>query len=90
MEYKDCLGVDIKIGDTIVYPVRRGSQLHMKSGTVLQLASTTQKEHFGGTYPALKVQVLSKPKDPTKIGQAKLIEVLVQRLERCVVAKGVE
>lgn len=90
MEYRDCLGRDIKVGDTIVYPVRRGSSLHMKCGLVLELIDITHKEYYGGTYPALRLQVWSIPKDPMKIGQARLIKVIFQRLERCVVAKGVE
>jgi hypothetical protein len=33
-QFKDCRGVRIKIGDIIVYPVRRGSNMELKEATV--------------------------------------------------------
>ena len=87
-EYKDCLGVDIKVGDTVVYPVRRGSDLHMKAGRVLELIKITHKDFADVVYPALKVATTTRSKDPTKISVPKRVEVSFERFERCVVAKG--
>ena len=89
MEYKDFRGINIFIGDTIVYPVRRGSELHLKSGLVLELTTHQDKSQVGYDYPALRIETLSKRKDPTKLGTAKLVESIFTSLQRCVVVPNV-
>ena len=36
-KFVDCRGVRIKLGDTIVYPVRRGATMTMKEATVFEV-----------------------------------------------------
>lgn len=88
IEHRDCLGVYIEVGDTIVYPVRRGSNLHMKAGKVLELTKITHKDFADMVYPALRIATTIRSKDPTKISVPRKVEVTFQRFERCVVAKG--
>lgn len=44
---KDFLGREIKVGDTVVYPVRRGSRLWMNRMTVV----TTDADRLAGVNP---------------------------------------
>ena len=39
-EFVDCRGVEIKLGDVVVYPVRRGSNMVLKEGTVCEPPGT--------------------------------------------------
>lgn len=85
MTYNDFRGVEIKVGDSIVYPVRRGSDLHLKSGKVLELTEATQKDYCGEPTPALKIKTLAKNNDPTKPREPKYVEAEFTSLHRCVV-----
>ena len=40
MTAKDFLGKDIKVGDTVCYPVRRGSKMEMKKIVVQTIVDT--------------------------------------------------
>lgn len=37
---KDFMNVEIEIGDIVVYPVRRGSTMYLKSATVAEIDKT--------------------------------------------------
>lgn len=87
MNYNDFRGVEIKVGDTIVYPVRRRDDLHLKSGLVLELLEVDPKEYCAGTTPALKIETLAKNNDPTKSKGRKYVETIFTSLHRCVVVE---
>ena len=85
MEYKDFRGKDIFPADTIVYPVRRGSDLHLKSGVVLELTIEIDKDTYGCRRPGLRIETLAKNNDPTRLKPPKTVETIFTSLHRCVV-----
>lgn len=58
LEYKDFLGQEIEVGDTIVYPVRWGSSMWLSKTKVLERTETTS--YYGPHKAALKVKGKSK------------------------------
>ena len=92
MEYRDFRGTTIEPGDNIVYPVKRGNDLHLKLGIVLELTSKEDKDSVGMKYPALRIETLAKNNDPTKIRtkEPKYVKTLFTSLHRCVVVGMIE
>ncbi len=87
MKYKDFMGKAIQVGDTIVYPVRRGSDLHLKSGVVLELTETWTISDYDLACPALRIKTKRKHGDPSKIETTKMVEAIFTSLHRCVVVE---
>ncbi|MHC4699587.1 MAG: hypothetical protein ACYTFQ_03325 [Planctomycetota bacterium] len=63
-EFKDCRGKRIKLGDIIVYPVRRKSTMVLKEATVCEVPGkgcTVKEGVVAFTYPNGRRVVIQRP-----------------------------
>jgi hypothetical protein len=89
MKYKDFLGNDIKVGDTIVYPLRSGSWMRLRKGVVRKRTKT--QDYYSAvelsvSVPALMIEVESTKWDTVRRESIPTTRVVPFRsLDRCVV-----